>query len=75
MIAGPLEDVVIRHGVELIDRIEREAERGEHFRSALGGIWLSVDDLPRDVLERVVRASGGEIQPLPSHEEMKRELE
>ena len=36
----------------------------ERFRWALGRMWLDADDLPPDLLARVVRASGGEIKPL-----------
>lgn len=62
--AGPLEDVVLRFGPALVDRIEREAERDERFRWALGCIWIVVGDLPAEVVARLVRASGGEIEPL-----------
>ena len=62
--AGPLEDLVLRWGAELVERIEAEAAADERFRWALGCIWLLVGDLSPVVLERVVRASGGEIKPL-----------
>jgi len=63
--AGPLEDLVHRHGAELIGEIEAEASRDSRFRWALGCVWLSRGDLPDDILARVVRASGDEIKPLP----------
>ena len=62
--AGPLENLVRHHGVELADVIEREAARDDRFRWALGCIWLTVGELPAETLERVVRASDGEIKPL-----------
>ena len=62
--AGPLEDLVRFHGVELVDVIEREAARDERFRWALGCIWLTVGELPPSVIERIVRASDGQIKPL-----------
>jgi hypothetical protein len=62
--AGPLEDLVRHWGAELVDRIEAEAAGDERFRRALGGIWLSVRDLPPEVMRRVVGASGGQIRPL-----------
>lgn len=70
--AGPLEELVRLRGAELIDEIEAEARSDERFRWALGCIWLSRGELPDDVLERVVRASGGEIKPLPPREERER---
>jgi hypothetical protein len=69
--AGPLENLVVERGVELIERIEAEAERDERFRWALAGIWLSRGELPDDVLERVVRASGGKIEPFPPLDELR----
>lgn len=62
--AGPLEDLVVLRGAELIDEIEAEARVDRRFRWALGCIWLSHGALPAAVLERVVRASGGQIKPL-----------
>jgi hypothetical protein len=56
--AGPLEELVRRRGVALVGQIEREAHLDERFRWALGCIWLTVGDLPPDILDRVVRASG-----------------
>ena len=63
--AGPLEDVVCIHGVELIDRIEVSARRDPRFREALGQIWLEWGELPDDVISRVVAASNDQIKPLP----------
>ena len=37
--AGPMEDLVIRHGPQLIDAIEEEAVRNARFRALLSGIW------------------------------------
>ncbi len=61
---GPLEDLVRLRGPEIVERVEAEARRDPRFRLALGGIWLAPGDMPPRVLERVVRASGGRIQPL-----------
>ena len=49
------------HGAAL----EAEVRRDARFRWALGCIWLSHGSLPRDVLRRIVDASGGAIDPLP----------
>jgi hypothetical protein len=70
--AGPLEDLVALRGAELIDEIEAEARADKRFRWALGCIWLSHGALPAAVLERVVRASGGQIKPLPPRAEQKK---
>jgi hypothetical protein len=56
--AGPLEDLVKRHGEELVDRIEAEAKRDERFKWALGVVWLMESTLPPNVLRRVYHASG-----------------
>jgi hypothetical protein len=70
--AGALEDLVRLRGAELVGEIEAEARDDARFRWALGCIWLSHGELPAPVLERVVRASGGQIRPLPPHEERER---
>ncbi|MGH7626696.1 MAG: DUF6869 domain-containing protein [Gemmatimonadaceae bacterium] len=70
VIAGPLEDLVCRHGTSLIGDIERRAVTDDYFRWALGGIWLSKGELPDDVLGRIVRASGDAIKPTPPLEEL-----
>jgi hypothetical protein len=64
--AGPIEDFVRRFGALRIEQLETQARRDPRFRAALGRIWLSHDDLPPPVLERVVRASDGQIRPLGS---------
>jgi hypothetical protein len=63
--AGPLENLVSRRAAELIGEIEAEARRDPRFRSALRCVWLSRGEMPDDILDRVVRASGGAIDPLP----------
>src|SRR4051812_6775890 len=39
--AGALEDVVTRYGVQLLDVIERAAQRDARVRRALAGVWIS----------------------------------
>jgi hypothetical protein len=39
--AGPLEDLINRHGNEFIDRIEQEARVNAKFRELLCGVWDS----------------------------------
>jgi hypothetical protein len=63
--AGPLEDLVHLRGGELVGEIESEASLDSRFYWALGCIWLSQGELPDEILARVVRASGNEIEPLP----------
>ena len=37
--AGPLEDLLVRHGEEVIERIETEAKHNKAFKLLLGGVW------------------------------------
>jgi hypothetical protein len=64
--AGPLEDLVKRFGVDLIEEIEESSRRDARFRLALGMIYLSYGALPPTILDRVVSASNGQIRPLGS---------
>lgn len=50
--AGPIEDLLSRHGVEIIDAIENEAINNPKFNYALGGVWRS-ESVP-EVWDRVV---------------------
>jgi len=62
--AGPLEDFVHHFGAPFIDRLEEHARRSPRFRTCLGTIYLSHGSLPPAILERVVKASNGQIKPL-----------
>jgi len=62
--AGPLEDFVHHFGAAAIDRLEEHARRSPKFRMCLGTIYLSHGSLPPAILERVVRASDGQIKLL-----------
>ena len=42
--AGPVEDILVQHGSEFIDLVEREAKRSPKFRSMLGGVWRNSMD-------------------------------
>jgi hypothetical protein len=42
--AGPLEDLLTGHGLQLIDRIAEEARQNEKLRTALTGVWLNEGD-------------------------------
>ena len=70
--AGPLEYAIAEHGRDLIDRIEAEAASDSRFRRALGGVWLQQNELPPDVLARLVRASDNRITPLPARRRAQR---
>ena len=59
--AGPVEDLVNRHGAALIDSIEGEAKRDPRFREALASIWLVSDDILPNVLSRLQAVTGGQI--------------
>lgn len=37
--AGPLEDLLAKHGAAMIDRVEREAKSNPLFAKLLGGVW------------------------------------
>ena len=39
--AGPLEDLLAKHGPAFIDRVEAEARRNPVFAKLLGGVWKS----------------------------------
>jgi hypothetical protein len=39
--AGPLEDLLAKHGAMFIERVEQLARQDEKFNSLLGGVWQS----------------------------------
>jgi hypothetical protein len=49
--AGPLEDLLVRHGVQVISGIELEAQRNPAFRKMLQGVWEN--DIDEDVWNRL----------------------
>ncbi|HKY03159.1 MAG TPA: hypothetical protein VJM53_11480 [Burkholderiales bacterium] len=51
--AGPLEGFIEYHGIEWIERIEREAKINTKFRNLLCGVWQSSTP---EVWERVEKA-------------------
>jgi hypothetical protein len=53
--AGPLEDLLHRHGAALIDSIDDLARRDPQFAKALRGVWWSPDDAGADVTQRLSR--------------------
>lgn len=66
--AGPLEDLIVQHGPDLIAAIEQEAAGSDRFRFALSGVWQR--DANPFVWARVeaARANGPDLDagdPLP----------
>ena len=55
--AGPLEDLLIAHGPQLIDRIEARAATDKTLRRALSGVWgeSQMSDLVLQRLKLLVR--------------------
>ena len=51
--AGPVEDLVQRHGEELADWIIGEAGRDPRFREALARVWVVAEELPPGLLDRL----------------------
>jgi hypothetical protein len=49
--AGPLEDLLARHGAALVERIESEARVNPRFNLLLGGVWQNA--MPEHVWRRV----------------------
>jgi hypothetical protein len=53
--AGPLEDVLAKHGPAIIARVEEEARRSPQFRHLLGGVWQNA--MTNEIWKRVLRAA------------------
>jgi len=49
--AGPLEDLLARHGSLIIERVEREARRNPAVANLLGGVWQNT--MPDNIWARV----------------------
>lgn len=49
--AGPLEDLLAKHGGAMIDRVEKEAKSNPLFAKLLGGVWQN--SMTDEVWERV----------------------
>lgn len=52
--AGPLEDLLAKHGRLFIERIEIKAKTDKKFSHLLGGVWQSSMEL--DIWDRVKKA-------------------
>jgi hypothetical protein len=53
--AGPLEDLLTRHGATLVDGIDDLARRDPQFAQALTAVWWSPNDAGREVTQRLGR--------------------
>jgi len=51
--AGPMEDLLVKHGESFIDRIEQEARENSNFNHLLGGVWPK--RIPAHIWERVAK--------------------
>lgn len=51
--AGPMEDLLVRHGQTVIEQVEIEARRSGTFSHMLGGIWQR--DMDNDVWLRLTQ--------------------
>ena len=49
--AGPLEDLLVTHGSEFIEKVERQASQDKRFRGLLSGVWKN--EMSDDVWDRV----------------------
>ena len=52
--AGPLEDLLAKHGPIFIERVEQLARQDDRFNSLLGGVWQNT--MSDEVWERVQAA-------------------
>jgi hypothetical protein len=52
--AGPLEDLLAKHGPEFIDRVEELARKDPQFNYLLGGVWRNT--MTDEVWQRVQAA-------------------
>jgi hypothetical protein len=49
--AGPLENILAKHGEAMIERVEAEAKSNPLFAKLLGGVWQN--DMPEHIWNRV----------------------
>lgn len=56
--AGPMEDLLARHGPAFIERVESRAAQNPLFRHLLAGVWRN--EIAQDIWDRVVAARGAD---------------
>jgi hypothetical protein len=49
--AGPVEDLLAKHGEKFIDRVEAEAQKDPKFAKLLGGVWKN--DMTDEIWNRL----------------------
>jgi hypothetical protein len=49
--AGPLEDLLVRNGNQIIDKVEEFAKKDSNFNELLGGVWKN--NITDSVWERI----------------------
>ena len=54
--AGPLEDLLDKHGPRVIDRVEAQAKTNPLFKDLLGGVWRST--IAQPIWDRVQAVAG-----------------
>jgi hypothetical protein len=52
--AGGLEDLLANRHAEVLDLVDEAAQRSQHFRQALAGVWLA-ENVPPEAAERLAR--------------------
>lgn len=55
--AGPLEDLLKRNGVQLLDVIRQRAAHNPRFRELLGGVWT--EGMPTEVRAVIAKLADG----------------
>ena len=54
--AGPVEDLLVHHGAEFIERVEEQAGRDPIFRKMLGAVWRN--KISEDIWKRLKAVAG-----------------
>lgn len=54
--AGPLEDLIAKHGPDFVERIETESRQNPKFRHLLGGVWQN--STSAEIWTRIKKAQG-----------------
>ena len=54
--AGPLEDLLVAHGKQFIDRLETLAKRDAEFKKLLGAVWQNA--MPPNLWKRMKAVAG-----------------
>jgi hypothetical protein len=59
VVAGPLENLLVRHPHAFIDRVEVLARQDSHFRRAVSGVW-GWNSVPAEIRQRLDALLGDE---------------